>query len=285
MKMDESAVATFWQDHPCGDALVGGLRGTYDGDYERFFTAYDEARYAVESHIPACLDGLHVSGKRLLEIGLGQGAESEQLIRRGALWSGLDVTPEAAERVRTRLELRDLPYEDLQVGSATAIPAATDEFDIVFSHGVLHHVPDITSAQREIHRVLRPSGRLVVMLYGRRSLNYQLSIRIVRRAALLAAWPLRERVHSPLLAGHLQNAKEEGLFPYLRMQRFIHANTDGPENPYAQVYNLRDVRRDFPLFEIVRSHKHFMHAPPLPVHGWPGGRFLGWHLWVELRPR
>ena len=115
--MLESDVATFWESHPCGDASVGGLVDTYDRDYEAFFTDYDKARYAVESHIPACLDDLQVAGKRVLEIGLGQGAESEQLIRRGAIWSGLDVTAEAVSRVRTRLEQRDLPFSDIRQGS------------------------------------------------------------------------------------------------------------------------------------------------------------------------
>ena len=61
---------------------------------------------------------------------------------------------------------------------------------MVFSHGVLHHVPDIHQAQREIHRVLRPGGELVVMLYARWSLNYLVSIGLIRRAALLAAFLL-----------------------------------------------------------------------------------------------
>jgi hypothetical protein len=64
----------------------------------------------------------------VLEVGLGHGSESEQLIRRGATWSGLDVTPEGVDRVRTRLTLRELPYRDLQVGSGTAIPSASDLF-------------------------------------------------------------------------------------------------------------------------------------------------------------
>jgi hypothetical protein len=44
------------------------------------------------------------------------------------------------------------------------------------------------------------------------------------------------------------------------------------------------VRRDFPDFRIVRAHKHWMHAPPLPVGWLPLSRWLGWHLWVHLRP-
>ena len=51
------------------------------------------------AHIPECLDRIDWQDKKVLEIGLGQGAESEQLIRRGARWSGLDLTEESVDRV------------------------------------------------------------------------------------------------------------------------------------------------------------------------------------------
>ena len=280
----ESDIAGFWESHPCGDEMIGGLVDRYREDFSAFFSAYDEARYKLESHIPACLDALGVSGKKVLEIGLGQGAESEQLIRRGARWTGLDLTEESVRRVQIRLELRNLSHDDIWQGSATHIPAPDASFDLVFSHGVLHHVPDILAAQAEIHRVLRPGGRLVVMLYARRSLNYLLTIKLLRRAGLLAAWPVRGLVQRGHLGGHLRNAEREGLSSYLRIERFIHANTDGPANPYARVYDLADIERDFPDFRITKTHKEFMHAPPLPVHGLPGGRLMGWHLWVEMEP-
>jgi SAM-dependent methyltransferase len=278
----ESDIAAFWDAHPCGDHLLGGLDERFRGDFDLFFSSYDVARYDLESHIPRCLDELEVAGKRVLEIGLGQGAESEGLIRRGARWTGLDLTPESIRRVETRLKLHDLPYEGIWRGSATQIPAEDQTFDLVFSHGVLHHIPDIGAAQDEIHRVLRPGGRLVAMLYARGSLNYLVSIAVVRRAALLAAWPFRDRIRSGYLGEHLRNAEQEGLGNYLRLERFTHASTDGPGSPFARVYDLARVRRDFPSFRIVRAHKEFMHAPPLPVHGLPGAKMMGWHLWVEL---
>ncbi|HEX4082012.1 MAG TPA: glycosyltransferase, partial [Acidimicrobiales bacterium] len=277
----EASIAAFWESHPCGDEMVGGLSERYRRDYERFFDDYDKLRYGMESHIPGCLDQLDLKGKRVLEIGLGEGAESEQLIRRGAIWTGLDVTEESVQRVRTRLELRGLSYTEIIRGSAVDIPVADSSFDLVFSHGVLHHVPDILSAQNEIHRVLRPDGRLVAMLYARNSLNYWVSIAMLRRVALLSAAPLRRRPDG-ILGDHLDNARREGFSNYLRLERFTHANTDGPKNPFARVYDRARVEQDFPAFTIVASRKWFMHAPPLPVHGLPGGRYLGWHLWVEL---
>src|SRR5215469_2515279 len=187
--MDEQAVQAFWQDHACGDAQVGGLRERFHDDYEKFFTDYDRFRYKNERHLLGCIDALNVASRQVLEIGLGEGSDSERLIRHGAHWSGVDLTAESVDRVRTRLTLRELPYQELRQGSVLDLPFADDSFDMVFSHGVLHHVPDIRQAQSEIHRVLRPAGELVVMLYARWSLNYLVSIGLLRRAALLAAAP------------------------------------------------------------------------------------------------
>lgn len=99
---------------------------------------------------------------------------------------------------------------------------------------------------------------------------------------MLAAWPSRRFVQRAVLAGRLRNAEREGLVHYLRLERFVHANTDGPQSPFARVYDADGIRRDFPAFSLLRAHKEFMHAPPLPVHGLPGGHLMGWHLWVEL---
>lgn len=286
--MNESEVREFWNSHPCGDHIVGGLRGTFADDYERFFAAYDAWRYQQESHISCCLDRVDWRNRKVLEIGLGQGAESEQIIRRGGRWSGLDLTQESVDRVRARMEIRALPYEGLQRGSALDIPWPDGTFDIVFSHGVLHHIPDIGAAQADIHRVLKPGGTLVAMLYSRASLNYQLSIRVIRRAALLAAYPLRHSRFlpaSPVLRQHLANAERDGLRRYLTLENFTHRNTDGPLNPYARVYSPREVAREFPAFEVVEAYKRYMHAPPLPVRRLPAERRLGWHLWVHLRAR
>jgi SAM-dependent methyltransferase len=285
--MNETDVQEFWNAHPCGDHIVGGLHGEFADNYERFFAAYDAWRYDQERHIPSCLDRFDFRDKRVLEIGLGQGAESEQLIRRGAHWSGLDLTRESVERVSARLELRELPHDDIRQGSALDIPWPDGSFDIVFSHGVLHHIPDIHTAQAEIHRVLRPGGTLIAMLYARRSLNYQLSIRVFRRAILAMAYPLRNtrllRDAPPILRQHFENAEREGLRRYLELNASTHRSTDGALNPYARVYSRREVEADFPDFELVEAFNRYMHAPPLPTRKLPAERWLGWHLWVRLR--
>src|SRR5262245_32419263 len=111
----EHDIASFWDANPCGEWQVGGRQ---DRTYEEFFNEYDAFRYSREGHILKCLDAIDWRGKRTLEVGLGLGADSEQLIRRGAIWSGLDLTKAAVDRTRTRLQVRNLPYEKIEQGSA-----------------------------------------------------------------------------------------------------------------------------------------------------------------------
>jgi len=276
--MDENTVQSFWNAHPCGEGLVGGL----SDDYEEFFKRYDAFRYGESKHLLGCLDGIDFKEKRVLEIGLGLGADAEQIIRRGGLYSGVDLTDQSVSRVATRFAIRGLPYERLVVGSACNLPFDTASFDIVFSHGVLHHIPEIGLAQAEIRRVLKPNGRLIAMLYAKYSLNYLLSICVLRRAALALIYAMHLDPGGKV-GQHLANARANGLRRYLKMGNFIHRNTDGPLNPYSKVYSLRDVRRDFTAFDVLSVHKEFMHVPPLPVSWLPLKALLGWHLWVEMR--
>jgi SAM-dependent methyltransferase len=280
----ESDIRDFWEHHPCGDQQVGGLSSASDRDYEHFFLEYDSFRYRREGHIAKCIQAINFTGKKVLEIGLGQGADSEQLIRRGARWSGLDITPESISRVRTRLRLHRLPFEDLKQGSALQIPYPDNYFDIVFSHGVLHHIPNIHKAQSEIARVLRPNGELILMVYAKWSFNYMFAISILRRLGLLMMYLLRVKPRG-IYADHLANVAYSGIWNYLRMETFIHKNTDGPHNPYSKVYSKRELARTFAAFSLAKSYKRWMHGPPLPVSWMPLGKIMGWHLWAHLKPR
>jgi SAM-dependent methyltransferase len=280
----EEEIRNFWQRNPCGAGLVGDLSEEKRQEYAAFFERYDAYRYTKEPHILKNLDAIDFRGKRVLEIGLGQGADAEEIIKRGAAYYGVDLTDESVKRVKMRFELKNLSYEAVKQGSALDLPFGSDSFDIVFSHGVLHHIPEIKKASAEIARVLRPGGELIAMLYARRSMNYLISIGVVRRLGLLA-YRVSGRRGDGIVADHLANAKDVGISNYLSMKNFIHRNTDGPHNPYSKVYDLAAVREDFPDFEIVKSYQSFMHAPPLHVGWMPFEKVFGWHLWVHMRPR
>lgn len=280
----ESGIKDFWQTHPCGAQLVGDLSEHSRAEYDDFFRRYDEFRYSTEAHILKNLDAIDFSDKRVLEIGLGQGADGEQIARRGAIYNGVDLTDEAVRRTSMRFRLRDLPFERIEQASALSLPFDDNSFDIVFSHGVLHHIPEIGAAQREIARVLKPDGKLIAMLYAKWSLNYLFSILFARRLGLIAMYALGLNLKG-IYGDHIANARKMGLSEYLRMNNFVHVSTDGPFNPYSKVYARREIEQDFADFEIVDTHKEFMHAPPLPVNWLPLSSVLGWHLWVTLMPK
>ena len=280
----ENEIKDFWQTHSCGAELVGDLNIETRGEYEDFFRRYDDYRYSTEPHILSNLDRIDFAGKKVLEIGLGQGADSEQIASRGASFSGIDLTDESVKRTRMRFALKNLSFDRIEQASALVLPFPENSFDIVFSHGVLHHIPEIKVAEQEIYRVLKPNGELVVMLYAKRSLNYLLSISILRRIGLLGLYGLGIRAGG-IYGDHLDNAQKVGIENYLSIRNFINVSTDGPFNPYSKVYGLDDVRTDFRHFEIVKADQHFMHAPPLKVKWLPLAGLLGWHLWVWMKPR
>ena len=175
--MKEQNIQDFWQENPCGETLIETV---YNEDLS-FYDDYDAMRYSSHAHLLKTLDGIPFQGKKTLEIGIGQGGDAEQIVRRGGLYSGLDLTHEAVRRVKRRFELKQLSFDTITQGSILEAPFDDNSFDLIFSHGVLHHVPNILQAQKEIARILKPNGLLVVMLYARHSLNYHLSIRILRR--------------------------------------------------------------------------------------------------------
>lgn len=280
----ENGIKDFWQSHPCGAELVGDLTYESRNEYEDFFRRYDDFRYAKERHILQNLDRIDFAVKHVLEIGLGQGADAEQIVRRGGIYTGVDLTEESVKRVRMRFSLGAMQFENIEQASALDLPFADNSFDIVFSHGVLHHIPEIGKAQSEIARVLRPGGKLIVMLYAKWSLNYLLSIFVLRRLGLVGMSAFGSKFGG-IYGDHLNNAGKIGIWNYLRMSNFINVSTDGPFNPYSKVYGRSEIADDFTDFELVESHKEFMHAPPLSVGWLPLSGVLGWHLWATMRPR
>ena len=280
----EKEIQEFWESRPCGADLVGDLSEKSKQDYEAFFTRLDNFRYQKEPHILKNLDRINFQEKRVLEIGSGIGSDAEQIIRRGGIYTAVDLTEESVERIKMRFSLRNLPFETVERGSALKLPFAENSFDIVFSHGVLHHIPDIQRAQKEIARILKPEGVLIMMLYAKRSLNYLLSISLLRRVGLMTLYFVNPRVGG-IYGQHIKQAREKGIWNYLKMNNFININTDGPFNPYSKVYDVSEVKKDFADFYIIEARQDFMHAPPLKINWLPLAKWFGWHLWVTMKKR
>ena len=284
-------VRAFWQEHPCGSKFSDAETGTRE-----FFQAVEHHRYEKEWHIPEAANVAAARGLKVLEIGCGVGTDGAQFAKAGADYTGVDLTDAAIDLARKGFALSDLPGRFL-VSDAEKLDFPDSSFDLVYSHGVLHHTPDIRAAIREIHRVLKPEGQAMVMLYHRGSYNYQVGIRVLRRAGAgllnsergikivnrLTGEPIDSlRAH----ATALKNAK--GNFSAAEL---LNQSTDGAGNPLARVYSRREARELFKEFREVRLRAHFINKRFIPLVGNLLPRSIeaalaarwGWHLWIYAR--
>lgn len=163
MLTDKSAVRDFWDEASCGERLL------LDGSDADGFIRQAERRYELEPFILNFADFPAAAGKRVLEIGVGLGADHQRFSEAGALLSGIDLTPRAVELTTRRFTALGL-QPDVRVGDAEALDFDDATFDIVYSWGVIHHSPETPRAVSEILRVLKPGGRAKVMIYHHYSL-------------------------------------------------------------------------------------------------------------------
>jgi SAM-dependent methyltransferase len=120
-----------------------------------------------------------LEGKDVLEIGCGMGVHARLLAEAGARLTAIDLTPTAVEVTRRRLELHGLEA-DVREADAERLPFADASFDFVWSWGVIHHSERTERVVAEIARVLRPGGRLALMVYHRSSITYWIQYQLIR---------------------------------------------------------------------------------------------------------
>jgi SAM-dependent methyltransferase len=101
-----------------------------------------------------------VREKTVLDLGCGSGENLIPLVKRGAHVIGIDLSPELIALARERLTQYGLAAR-LEVASAYDTGLENDSVDVVFSIALLHHLPDLARARREIQRMLRPGGCLI----------------------------------------------------------------------------------------------------------------------------
>ena len=95
---------------------------------------------------------------------------------------GADVSPSSLEESRKRLALHDIPCDLVQLDlAATRLPFEDDTFDHIHSSGVLHHTPDPAFLLRELHRVLKPTGTMNVMIYNYDSLAVHMDVAYIKQ--------------------------------------------------------------------------------------------------------
>jgi len=135
----KAAVRDFWDEAACGE------RPYLPEVSAEAFRSHAQARYDIEPFIRPFARFNESHGLRVLEVGVGLGADHQCFAEQGAQLSGVDLTPRAIEMTRRRLDALGLA-SDLRVGDAEHLDYPDNTFDVVYSWGVIHHSPDTAQA-------------------------------------------------------------------------------------------------------------------------------------------
>jgi len=178
-------VRDFWDADPCGTRYLEGKE-----DLE----AHARARYSLEPFIFDFAQFSRARGLRVLEVGVGMGADYLEWLKAGASVTGVDLSTASIERAHQRCQ--QAGYQpDLRVADAEQLPFPDNSFDIVYSYGVMHHSPNTDQCVREAWRVLKPGGTARIMIYHHRSITGAM---LWLRYGLLRGKSLRQAVFDHL---------------------------------------------------------------------------------------
>ena len=104
-------------------------------------------------------------GERVLDLGCGAGTDSlvaAQMVGAEGHVTGIDMTAEMLAKARVAAAELGVTNAEFVEGEVERLPFPDESFDIVISNGVIDLVPDKDAVFAELHRVLRPGGRIQI---------------------------------------------------------------------------------------------------------------------------
>ncbi len=104
-------------------------------------------------------------GDVVLDIGCGAGVDTffaAMMTGPTGKAVGIDIVPEMLRRAKLNMEMTDLKNVSFKIVSEEYLPFVDAEFDVVISNGAINLIPDKGKLLKEILRVLKPAGRLML---------------------------------------------------------------------------------------------------------------------------
>lgn len=154
--------AEFWNEL-CGTTFAHTL-GITDHSLDSL-KKYDEWFLNFYPYLPRHIPYSSMKGKKVLEVGLGYGTVSQQIGETGAIFTGLDIAHGPVAMANYRFRLHGLNGQSVR-GSILDSPFGDSVFDFVVAIGSYHHTGNLQRAINETYRLLKPGGKLVLMVYS-----------------------------------------------------------------------------------------------------------------------
>lgn len=158
-------VRAYWNNQPCNIRHSKEPVGT-----RQFFYDVEAKKYKVEGHIYKFAGFSNWHGKKVLEIGCGIGSDTVNFARSGAQVIAIDISEKSLEIARKRAEI--LNFSDRITffqGNAEELDKIVplQEFDLIWSFGVIHHTPNPEKVVECIKKYMSSSTQLRLMVYNK----------------------------------------------------------------------------------------------------------------------
>ena len=155
------AIADYWNVHIHDLAIAKHPVGTAG-----FFKDLDAYRFDKLRYLPQVVDFNGYRGKTILEAGCGIGLDLLRFAQGGARVTGIDLAKTSIDLAQKNFTLHDAPGE-FYLMNGEALEFEDNSFDVVYAHGVLQYTASADKMARELHRVLKPGGEAIAMVYNR----------------------------------------------------------------------------------------------------------------------
>jgi len=162
--MSIEEVQKFWNERPCNIRHSNKEIAT-----KEYFEEVTTRKYKVEPHILSFANFPSYEGKKVLEVGCGIGTAAQSFCESGAMYTGIDLSDKSIEIANKRMEVFGF------TNNSSIFPANIETFyneenyDLVYSFGVLHHTPNTELAIQNIFNLLKPGGEFKFMMYAKNS--------------------------------------------------------------------------------------------------------------------
>lgn len=262
-------VRRYWDKRPCNIRHSPKPVGS-----KEYFDEVEARKYLVEPHIPAFAEFERWRGKRVLEVGCGIGTDSINFARAGAHLTAVDLSGESLRIAEQRADVMGVADRIRFVEANAEELASTlegDQFDLVYSFGVVHHTPHPERALAQMRQLAAPGATLKLMVYHRRSWK--------------VFWILATQEH-----GRFWNA-EERIAKHAEAQigcpvAFTYTRREGRQLVERAGFRAREVKADhvFPYrigdyLEYRYVREPYFRVMPAPVFR-RFERTFGWHLLI-----
>lgn len=241
-------VHDFWNDASCGETLF------LNGNEISHYNMQSKKRYELEPYILDFIYKEPLQNQNILEIGVGLGADHQELAMTKGILFGIDLTLRAIKHTQTRFTLQKIPYK-LAQSDGESTPFKSGSFEHVYSWGVIHHSPNTQAVVDEIYRILKPMGSFKVMIYHKYSfVGYMLWVRYALMT--LRVWTSLSTIY----------------------HRYL-------ESPGTKAYTKKEAKKMFAAFKNVKVSTMLTHADLLESEAGQRHRGLILNMAKKLYPR